>query len=438
MLLGSGMTIASFIVKNALRNKRRATLSILSVAVSLFLLVTLQVALRELTVPPEDIGAALRVVVRSKVSIANQLPARQRAVIQRIPGVESVSPFSWFGGKFKNEENVTFAQFAMDATLLRTIFGEAKMSAAEYEAFEKDQTGCILGKVTADKYGLKIGDRVTLTSIIYPCTLDLKIEGIYSGTIDDRNMLFHHKYLEEACGNVGWVGTWWVKVRSMEEMQAVTDAINQAFANSSAEVRAETERTFQLSFIAMWGDITFFIASISLAVGLALLFVTASTMSMAIRERLRELAVLKAVGFRLRELFMFILAESFGLAGAGAVLGVGGAWLFYTHTRLASYAIGFGGLLLLGLAGVFIKAKNWLGAGLAVLGAVGCAGMARQVYTHDSITKMTNGILLTFEVTPQIIGVGVAVAAALGLLACVAPALAVARMSVVTGLKTLD
>src|SRR5262247_3296102 len=128
------MTTASFILKNALRNKRRATLSVLSVAVSLFLLVTLQVALREMTVPPEDIGAALRVVVRSKISIANSLPARQRPIIERIPGVEAVSPFSWFGGKFKNEENVTFAQFAMDATLLRTIFGEAKMSAAEYEA----------------------------------------------------------------------------------------------------------------------------------------------------------------------------------------------------------------------------------------------------------------------------------------------------------------
>src|SRR5437867_5844449 len=150
------MTTASFILKNALRNKRRATLSILSVAVSLFLLVTLQVALRELTLPPEDIGAALRVVVRSKISIANLLPARQRAIIERIPGVEAVSPFSWFGGKFKNEESMTFAQFAVDAKLLERIFGELKVSPAEYAAFEKDQTACIIGKLTAEKYHMKI------------------------------------------------------------------------------------------------------------------------------------------------------------------------------------------------------------------------------------------------------------------------------------------
>src|SRR6266446_5860485 len=95
------MSIGSFIMKNALRNKRRAALSILSVAVSLFLFVTLLVALREITVPVEDVGAALRVVVRNKISIASFLPARQRPVIERIPGVAAVSPFTWFWASTK-------------------------------------------------------------------------------------------------------------------------------------------------------------------------------------------------------------------------------------------------------------------------------------------------------------------------------------------------
>src|SRR5215471_15724204 len=139
------MSIGSFILKNALRNKRRATLSVLSVAVSLFLLVTLLVALREITLPPEDIGAALRVAVRNKISIANLLPVKQRPIIERIPGVEAVSPFTWFGGKYKNEESMTFAQFAMDAKKLRTVFGEARMSEEAYEAFETERTACVIG-----------------------------------------------------------------------------------------------------------------------------------------------------------------------------------------------------------------------------------------------------------------------------------------------------
>src|ERR1051325_10652084 len=131
------MTVASFIIKNALGHKRRALHSPLRLAVSLFLLVTLLVGLRELTLPAEGAGAELRVAVRNKISIANLLPVRQRPIIERIPGVEAVTPFTWYGGKYKNEENMTFAQFAMDPAKLRSVFTEAKMSEDGYAAFEE-------------------------------------------------------------------------------------------------------------------------------------------------------------------------------------------------------------------------------------------------------------------------------------------------------------
>ena len=131
------MTLSTFILKNAFRNKRRALLSVSSVAASLFLLVTLQVALRELTMPPASAGAELRVAVRNKISLTNPLPVRQRPIIEKIPGVESVSPFTWFGGKYKNEGGMTFAQFALDADKLQTVFGEAKMNLAGYEDYKE-------------------------------------------------------------------------------------------------------------------------------------------------------------------------------------------------------------------------------------------------------------------------------------------------------------
>jgi putative ABC transport system permease protein len=432
------MTITTFIFKNALRNKRRATLSILSVAASLFLLVTLQVALREMTVPPQDVSGALRVIVRSKVSIANLLPARQRQIIERIPGVEAVSPFTWFGGTFKSDEEMAFAQFAVDPKQLPALSPDFHVTQAEHAAWVADRRSCIVGKLTAEKRGLKIGDRFTLNSIFYACTLELTVAGIYAGTTDDRNMLFHHKYLDEAGGIDGQVGTWWVKVRSVDEMQQVTDAINKAFENTSAEVRAETERAFALGFISMMGDVTMFISWICLAVGLALLFVTASTMSMAIRERMRELAILKALGFKLRELLAFVLAESFGLATAGAVIGAGGAWLLYTHTRLASYAIFVvaGGLVLW----VFplLWRRQFIGAVLSLLGGAFFGQIGWFVFTHDTVFKLTSGYLITLDVTPRILGLVALVAAVLGIVACIGPAWAVARLSVVKGLKTLD
>jgi len=381
------MTIPTFILKNALRNKRRATLSVLSVAVSLFLLVTLLVALREITLPASDVGAALRVAVRNKISIANLLPARQLSTIECIPGVEAVTPFTWYGGKYKNEEGMTFAQFAMDPKKLRSVFTEARMKEEEYQAFEQIKDSCLLGKITAEKYKLKIGDRIALPSTVYPCTLEFKIVGIYAGTPDDRNMLFRQDYLEEGSGVTGMVGMWWLKVKSAEDMPKVINAINKAFENTSAEVRAETERAFQLGFISMWGNIKLLVSLVSSAVVFTLLLVTASTMSMAVRERFRELAILKAIGYRRRELFAFILAESFGLAMAGALVGIGGAY---------------------------------------------------ALFTFGDVAKMTNGIFVMLEVTPKIMGIGVMVAASLGIIASIMPSLAVAKMSVVEGLKSLD
>lgn len=381
------MSIPTFILKNALRNKRRALLSILSVAVSLFLLVTLLVGVRELTLPVEGAGAELRVAVRNKISIANTLPARQRSIIEAIPGVEAVTPFTWFGGKYKNEEGMTFAQFAMDPTKLRSVFGEAKMGFEGYDAFIAERTACVIGRITAAKYNLKVGDKITLESPLYPAGMEFKIVGIYSGTPDDRNMLFRQDYLDEASGLKGAVGMWWLKVKSAEDMPRVLDAINRKFANTSAEVRAETERAFQLSFISMWGNIKLLVMLVCSAVVFTLLLVTASTMSMAIRERFRELAILKAIGYRRRELFAFILAESFGLAMAGALLGVGGAW---------------------------------------------------ALFTFGDVGTLTHGMFPYFEVTPKIIGIGVLVAALLGILSSIMPSIAVARMSVVQGLKTLD
>ena len=199
--------------------------------------------------------------------------------------------------------------------------------------------------------------------------------------------MFHHKYLDESLGNPGTVGTWWVKASSVEEAPLVTERINKAFANTSAEVRAETERAFQLGFVSMWANIKILIGGISMVVVFALLLVTVSTMSMAIRERFRELAVLKALGFRRRELFAFILAESFGLATLGAFFGAGGAWLLYRSLDMP---------------------------------------------------KLTSGMFVVFEVPPQMLALAFTIAAVLGLLSAIAPMIGVARTSVVQGLKTLD
>ncbi|MFT3784238.1 MAG: FtsX-like permease family protein [Nibricoccus sp.] len=382
------MTIPGFIVKNAFRNKRRAALCVLSVAASLALFVTLLVILDFFINPPEDAGASLRVAIRNKVSIASPLPVRQRAQILKVPGVEAITPLTFFGGKYKGDENTYFAQFGIEPEQLTAVFGEAKMPREQLEAWIADRTSCIVGADTAKKYNVKIGDKFPLVGMIYPVDLDLTVAGIYKGTTDDRNVFFHQKYLDELLGDPGTVGMWWVKIRSAEEVPGAIDKINSAFANTSAEVLAETERAFQMDFISMMANVKVLISSICAVVVFALGLVSASTMSMAIRERLRELSVLKALGFRRHELFAFILAESFGLAAVGFLIGGIGTAILFSLTDFAS------------LSGGFLPA--------------------------------------TMVVTPRILGLSAIVALGLGIVSSLAPSITVARLTVVEGLKTLD
>jgi putative ABC transport system permease protein len=245
----------------------------------------------------------------------------------------------------------------------------------------------MVGADTLERYHLKVGDHMRFTGTFYPMDLDLRIAAVFQGTVDDRGVFFHHRLLDDAMDNGGAVGTWYMRVESAAVAPEVITALDKAFENTSAEVRAETERAFQMSFMSMLGDVKSLTLSVSSVVVFTLMLVTVSTMSMAIRERFRELAVLKALGFRRHELFAFILAESFGLSGAGAILGIGGTWLLWSTLDLQ---------------------------------------------------KLTAGFLLYFEVTPRIMATAGTVAAALGILSAIGPSIAVARMSVVEGLKTID
>ena len=334
------MTILGFITRNALRNKRRVTLTVLSVSLSLFLYTTLQTALRELTQPAASEASALRLITRHRVSLANVLPAKYQFRIEQVPGVEVCSKFTWFGGVYQDERNF-FPQFAVEPEKIFRLFSEAVVDPKQLDDFIREKTACIVGIRTMERFGWKVGERITLQGTIWDCNPELVIRGVYREGIDETNLMFHHDYFDELMGDLGLVGTFWLKVKSAGEMQGVIDTIDGAFRNSEAETKTETERAFQLGFISMFGNIKMLIGSICTVVVFTMILVTASTMSMAIRERMREIAVLKAIGFNGRHVFGLILAESFGLAMAGGLLGCVGARVLFGSIDIYKVTQGF-------------------------------------------------------------------------------------------------
>ena len=380
------MTLHGFILRNALRNRRRFLLTLFSVAMSLFLLTLLQVVLRGLTDPSASDDAALRLVVRHKVSLANMLFAKYQPRLERMPGVQACTKLLWFGGVYQDEKNF-FPQFACDPAALFRVMADAKIEPQALDRFIRQRTACVVGRKTMERFGWRIGQKITLLGAMWPCNPELEIAGAFTGGVDESSLYFHHNYFDELLGTPGITGLFWIRAENPAIVPALLERIDAEFANSDAETTTETEHAFQIGFVSLLGNLKLFIGSISTVIVFTLVLVTAGTMSMAIRERAREIAILKTVGFGGAQVFGLILAESFGLAMAGGLLGCAGAW--------------------------------------AALHSV-------------DLYKVSRGMFVNFELTPLILARALAVAALLGVLSCLWPAYAGVRRSVMDGLRTVD
>ena len=318
------MTLTTFVAKSAFRNKRRSLLTVVSLAFSLLLLTFMLTLWKGFYVDKGAPDSALRIMTRHRVSLANFLPAYYRQKIRAIPGVVHVAPMTWFGGKYKDDKPENFfAQFATDPAEYMEVAADKQMPADQLAAWQHDRTGAICDAGLARKHGWKIGDHITLQGTIFPTSLDLTLRGIYTIDPPQNNLYFDQEYLSQS---VGWfkdtAGFYFIRVDSPESVPRVSREIDDQFHNSPAPTKSESEKAFLLDFIATLGNVKAFILSICAAVVFTTLLVCANTMAMSIRERTREVAVLRTLGFTRRKILSLLLGESLALALFGGVLGL--------------------------------------------------------------------------------------------------------------------
>jgi putative ABC transport system permease protein len=319
------MTLTRFVTKNAFRNRRRTVLTVISISVSLLLLTLMMTIWRSFYIdagPPES---ALRVITRHRVSLIFPMPSSYREKIRAVPGVVNVTPFNWFGGKYKDDkpENM-FAQFALDPQEAVKVYGEWRIPPDQMEAWFHDRTGAAIGRKLANQKGFKIGDRVTILGTIYaPFNPELTIRAIIDSPTADASMYFNVNYLEEAVPRAkGRTGMFSIRTDSPESVTRVASRIDDMFRNSPEPPKTETEKGFMLGFISMMGNVKAFILGICSAVVFAILLVSANTMAMSIRERIREVAVLKTLGFTRNGILILFIGEGVAVALIGGVVGI--------------------------------------------------------------------------------------------------------------------
>lgn len=318
------MTLTTFVRKNAFRNKRRTLLTVLSIAFPLLLLSFLMSLWRAFYA--DDLRSDesnQRLIVRHKVSLANLIPVSYRDKIRQVPGVTHVVPFNWFGGVYKDTTQKNFfARFGTDPDEFFEVYPELSLPADQAEAWKKDRAGAVADVELAKKYGWKVGDRIVLVGDIYPTTLELTLRGLYTAKIPNNSLYFNWKYVEEgvpfAKGQAGMFG---VMVDSPKDVNGVSQAVDAMFANAPEPTRTETEKAFGLSFLAMLGNIKAFILIISSATVFTILLVSGNTMAMSIRERTREVAVLKTLGFTRGTILGLFIGEAIAISAVGGVFG---------------------------------------------------------------------------------------------------------------------
>lgn len=319
------MKFFSLIVKSARRSRRRTVLTVLSVAIAVFLFAALRAVLDGFSAGAEASSSSRIVAVRS-TSLIFSMPTSHANAIRSTPGVADVTWASWFGGIYRDPQNF-FAQFAVDPESYLRMYPEIELDAGERSAFLADRTGCLVGDGLARRFGWSLGDRVVLqVGIPVYGTQDFTftIRGIYeagSSAVDNQSMLFHWKYADERSLEPGMVGWYVVKIDDPDRAAAIASAIDSRFANTPYETKTQTEKAFQSSFVSMFGNLNVLLGSIALAVVVATLFVAGNTMAMSVRERTREIAVMRTLGFRRSHVFAMVAGEGLLMAVVGGVIG---------------------------------------------------------------------------------------------------------------------
>jgi putative ABC transport system permease protein len=378
----------SLIFKNAWRNRRRTSLTVASIGISLCLLGLLFAMYAAFYFAQPSPHQALRLVTRNRVSLTLALPVYYKEKIRALPGVRDVGMSQWFGGAYKDsrDPNNFFARLAAEPDKLFALYGEWTLPNDQKQAFLSQRTACLVGRKLADRLKLNLGDRVTLVGDIFPVTLELTVRAIFDSPDNSDVMYFNWKYLEESIPLVrrSVVGTFNILAASPEDVPRVARAVDDTFRNSPFETKTETEQQFGLSFLSFLGNVKLFLLSICGAVTFTILLVSANTMAMSVRERIREVGILKTIGFTTGDVLATILGEAVLISLAGGLVGV-------------------------------------------LLAAALCQGMRRG--------PMGFGMLQNLGIHPSTAAVCLALAVLIGLASALLPALAAARTTIVAAVR---
>ena len=388
------MTITYVLMQNLKRNPLRMSLTAVAFALPMAVFVaaiSFVVTLAELAAHNEQ---ELRLGVHHRTTLTNTLPEGHRRKIEGLdPNRERLSAvcgMRWFGGRVPNEQN-TLTSLAADPDTFPLVYSDTSMQPEEIEAWNKDRQACVVGTSPALNYGWEVGDRVTLESTVPPyLALEFHIVKIIQNKERANFFWFRRDYLVESLKEEGInderCNIFWVKCKSANGLRTLQEEIDDLFATSPDATKSEDENAFGANFTQAAGNIPGLMQAMAIVVVVIIGLVAGNTMMMSFRERMRELAVFKAIGFQSGRIFFIVLSESLLLALIGSLIGVLPTWAILSVVPMQK--LNFGPIS--GFAVSPIAIVGSIAIALAVGAVAGCwpAYQAMKLRTTDALRRV--------------------------------------------------
>jgi putative ABC transport system permease protein len=326
------MTLTGLAVRNLSRNRFRALLTAVAVAIAIVAFLLLR-TVNWAWASGAEVAAKDRVVTRHKVTFVMNLPRRYVEDVRNSPHVKTATWANWFGGKDPKHDREFFGTLAVDPDTYFQVYDEMSVPAEELDTWKHDRQGIIVGDVLAKKLGWKVGDSVKLESGIYPGDWSFTVDSIYQAkarSVDRSTVLFHWAYLNDSLPSARRDGVGWIvsRIDQPGEAAGVGVALDKMFDDRDTQTRSQDERSFNASFLAMFSAILKALNIVSAVILVIMTLILGNTIAMGVRERTSEYGVLRAIGFLPGHVALWVVAESLVLGAAGGAIGVSLAWPF--------------------------------------------------------------------------------------------------------------
>jgi len=388
------MNLATYARANVFRRPGRAILTVVAVVLVVVIFSLIRTAVAAWNAGVAE-AATDRLATRHKVSITMQLPRRYIEEVRQVPEVKAATWANWFGAKDPKERIPFFAGFAADQETWFDVLDEMKVPPDQLADWKQTANGAILGDLLAKTLEVKIGDRLVVTSDIYPGDWDFKVVGIYTPlrkTADRNTLVFRWDFLNNdpraafTRDQIGWVMS---RITDSAHSADISRKIDAKFDERDDQTLTMSEHAFQLSFLGGFTALLGAFDIASLVILLIMALILANTIAMSVRERTHEYGVLRAIGFPPGHILGFILGESLLIALVGGVLGVGVVVLAINH--------GLGPLLEENMSGFFpyfrapvsvLVTALAASAGLGLIAGVIPAVLASRLKVTDALRRL--------------------------------------------------